>query len=471
VILNKSDPVRLSPFESRWLAEAVRLREEGGGALDDARAVGAARTSGGSVEERIRRRALILGEREGFAEALRSWRPRARLATLLLSVLALASGFGAALAVLGDGSRVVNVIWTLGGLLGLHLLSLLLWATGFLLGPGEAGGALGRIWLWLSARLSRGAASIVVARALAGLLGRARLLRWWLGSVTHGLWLLFLCGALIGVLITLAARRYGFAWETTILSAEVFVRFIEIVGWLPGLVGFASPDPIGVRASGAGAVGDDALRHAWSSWLIGCVVVYGIAPRLLLWGVCVASWRVGRARLRLDLSLPAYVVLADRLFPASERIGVTDAAPRRLPRAHAGRARTAHGDAAVLVGLELGADLHWPPDSLFRVVNAGRVESREQRHHLRAALAADPPARLLVACDARLSPDRGSLELIAELSRHAGECRIWLMAAEAATTGDRLCHWREGLLDIGLAREAIVESEQAALEWLESAHA
>jgi hypothetical protein len=464
-ILNRSTPNRFSAFESRWLAEALRLRESTAGGLEDAEAVRAARQVAGDAEQRILIRAQVLGEREGLAQVVAAWRPRARLLLLVLSLLAVISGFGVALAVLGDGSRPVNVVWALGGLLGVHLLSLLLWLLGLWLGGRDAGGALGHAWLWLSARFLSGQAVAQVTGALGSLLGRSGLTRWWLGAVTHGLWLLALAGALAGLLVTLAARRYGFVWETTILPAEVFVRFIQTVGWLPAQAGFAIPDAAAVRAGGTGVLADEAVRIAWSSWLLGCVVIYGIVPRLLLWLLCLGLFVFGRRRLRLDLSLPAFATLAARLAPASERIGVTDAAPAALRRAHVGLRHPVGSHAAVLLGLELRPDLPWPPALTSAVRDAGVVDSREQRRRTLTQLAAAPPARLLIACDPRLSPDRGSLEFIAELSRHAGECRVWLVQPAAGDDPARREHWRESLREIGLETQALLEDADRALAW------
>ncbi len=64
--------------------------------------------------------------------------------------------------------------WALASLLGLHLLTLLGWALGLLAG-GEAAGALGRLWLWLSGKLARDARAAHLAPALLILLGRRRL--------------------------------------------------------------------------------------------------------------------------------------------------------------------------------------------------------------------------------------------------------------------------------------------------------
>jgi len=466
--LNNS-PSSLSTFESRWLAEAIRLRELTAGALDKGEAAHAAHGVDGDVEQRILFRAQRLGVREGLAQAVADWRPRSRLLLLGLSLLALLSGFGVALTVLGDGSRPVNIVWALGGLLGVHLLSLLLWLLGLWLGGREAGGLLGHAWLWLSTRLS--SSQVQVAAALASLLGRAGLMRWWLGAVTHGLWLLLLLGALAGLLLTLAARQYGFVWETTILPAEFFVRFIQGAGWLPAQFGFALPDATAVRAAGSGVQPEEAARHAWSSWLLGSVVVYGIMPRLLLWLLCLGWYGRGRRRLRLDLSLPGYAALAQRLAPASERIGITDAAPKALPHAHVEAAHRVGGHAAVLLGLELRADLAWPPALPPGVRDAGVVDGREQRHRTLTQLAAGVPARLLIACDPRLSPDRGSLEFIAELSRHAGDCRVWLLQPAAGGDAARRAHWHESLRDIGLGEDGVIEDADAALMWLGGDHA
>lgn len=458
----------LGAFETRWLAEVVRLREEDGGSPVDSAAVRAAVDRAHGVEARILARACALGAQEGTLRALRAWRARARLVMWVLMGLALFSGFGAALAVLGDGSRPVNVVWALGGLLGVNLFSLMLWLGGLGLGGADAGGVLGRGWLWISRRLSSlGASGVAVPRALVGLMGRAGLTRWWLGAITHGLWLLALCGALAGLLLALSVRAYGFVWETTILPADAFTAFVDVLGWLPALAGFAIPDAETVRASGAAAVTHEAGRLAWSSWLTGSLVVYGIVPRALLWAGCLAHVQLGRSRLRLDLTLPGYAALVARYAPSSDRIGVTDAAPAAWPAA---RIRVPHrvgSRTAAIVGLELRGDVSWPPALAPQIEQMGVLDSREQRRQAIARLEANPPARLLVACDVRLSPDRGSLGLIAELSRHAGECRVWLVAPATPRERDRTSHWRDALGEAGFLAQAVFDDQGAALLWLE----
>jgi hypothetical protein len=469
VILGSCESVDdLSEFEARWLAEALRLHEQGKPPVEDEQAVRFACDAAREAEQRICWRARWLGARNGMVAVLLAWRARGAWAMGLLTLLAALSGAGAALAVLGDGSRPANVLWVLGSLLGAHFVSLLAWFVLIWARGGGSEGVVGRCWLWLTARMAGRGMPLQIAHALTGLLERAGALRWLLGAISHGVWLAALLAAVAGLLVALSLRRYGFVWETTILPADVFVRFVEVSGWLPGVLGFATPDAEAVRLSGVVAVADDAVRRVWSSWLIGCVVAYGILPRALAWLACVVLFDLGRRRVRLDLNLPAYALLVHRLAPLGERIGVTDPAPSGLPHARVQGAHAVEGHATLLVGLELRDDVDWPPQPLPATVrDGGVVDSRAQRQGLVARLAADPPQRLLIACDPRLSPDRGSLEFIADLSRHAGICRVWLVGADRQGESARAGHWREALLELGLQRQDIMERRDAALQWLE----
>ncbi|MDX9969912.1 MAG: DUF2868 domain-containing protein, partial [Hydrogenophaga sp.] len=186
-----TETTALSPFDRRWLAETVRLQETRHGPLEDADAVRQARRAPPVLEARLLARADALARRDGLPGLVRQWNAHARWALLALALLALAGGAGSAVSVLGDGSRAVNVVWAIGGLLGLHGLMLVLWLAGLLL-PAAGFGGLGQAWLWLTGRLMRDPKAALLPQALAGLLGRARLARWWLGAISHGVWTLAL---------------------------------------------------------------------------------------------------------------------------------------------------------------------------------------------------------------------------------------------------------------------------------------
>jgi len=453
----------LTPLQNLWLTETIRLREEHAGPLDDLEANRLARAAGGDLPSRIQHRALWLAERDGLTAALKHWLQGARLALVLLMIFAVLSGAGLAFAALGQSP--VNVFWALGSLLGINLILLLSWALG-LIYAGEHGATLGRLWLWLSEKFARDAKAAQLAPALLLLLQRKKLNRWALGTLVNGLWLLAMLSALILLLTLMATRRYGFVWETTILGADTFIHVTQALGYLPSLLGFNVPTEEMIRASGDGALDIESARQAWATWLVGVLVVYGVLPRLLLALLCLWRWNSGKAALRLDLNLPGYAQLRERLMPTSERLGVNDPEPAQLHRVESNVGELA-SEGALLVAIELDEQRPWPPALPKNVSNAGIVDSRESRHKLLEQLSRFPPARLAIACDPRRSPDRGSLALIAELARNAGATRIWLLQAPPgeALDGQRLGDWHAALQQLELPF-----ADCAPMNWLESGH-
>lgn len=455
----------LNPLHRLWLTETVRLREEHAGPLEDLEANRLARTAGGDLATRIQQRALHLAERDGLAAALSRWLQGARLALLLLAAVAVISGAGLAFAALGNGLAPVNVFWALGSLLGLNLILLISWALGLLF-AGEHSASLGRLWLWLSEKLARDAKAAQLAPALLLLLQRQKLNRWAVGVLVNSLWLLALLSALVILLTLLATRRYGFVWETTILGADTFVAVTQALGTLPALLGFNVPTVEMIRASGDSALNIESARQAWAAWLVGVLLVYGLLPRLILALLCLWRWKRGRAALHLDLNLPGYAQLRERLMPSSERLGVNDVAPDHL-HSISGGASELESDGALLVAIELDDQHPWPPKLPANVKNAGILDSRESRNKLLEQLSRFPPARLAIACDPRRSPDRGSLALIAELARSATDTRVWLLLAPPgqALDAERLGDWHAALQQVEVSF-----ADCAPLTWLETGH-
>jgi len=453
----------LTPLQNLWLTETIRLREEHAGPLEDLEANRLARAAGGDLPGRIQRRAVWLAERDGLSAALKHWLQGARLALVLLIIFALLSGAGLAFAALSQSP--VNVFWALGSLLGLNLILLLSWALGLIF-AGEHGATLGRLWLWLSEKLARDAKAAQLAPALLLMLQRKKLNRWALGTLVNGLWLLAMLSALLLLLTLMATRRYGFVWETTILSADTFINMTQALGALPALLGFNVPTVEMIRASGDTALNIESARQAWATWLVGVLVVYGVLPRLLLALFCFWRWNSGKAALRLDLNLPGYAQLRERLMPTSERLGITDPEPAQLHRVESTVGEHA-SDGALLVAIELDDQHSWPPTLPKNVSNAGILDSRESRNKLLEQLSRFPPARLAIACDPRRSPDRGSLALIAELARNAAATRVWLLQAPPgqALDAERLGDWHVALQQLELEF-----ADCAPLTWLEHGH-
>jgi len=458
-------------WQAHWLAETIRLREEHWGPLEDADAVRQARGGPDSLEPRILLRARLLGRRDGLDDLVARWRQGAVFSLVILVLVALAAGIGSAAGALGDGTRPVNVLWAVGALLGVHALTFLLWLASFLLRPGGATG-LGRLWLWATRKLARGPDAALVPQALMNLLARAGALRWLFGAISHTLWLAGLVAALATLVAMLSTASYRFVWATTLLQPDTFVFLTRVLGWLPAQLGFATPAEAIVRASDNSQVLPMAAQAQWSVWLIGVVTVYGVLPRLLAWLLCLAQAARARRRLRIDPALPGYAALRDRLLPPAQSTGIDRPAdPLHQPQVGPGRLADL-GDQPVLVGLELPADLAWPPAGLPPgVQDAGNLDTREQRNRLLDALAQAGARRLLIACDARQTPDRGTLGLIAALADKAGQTRVWLstafggpMAGEPA----RLDAWRDRLAAAGMAPAAVLRDADQPLHWLET---
>jgi hypothetical protein len=272
--------------------------------------------------------------------------------------------------------------------------------------------------------------------------------------------------ALAILLMLMATRRYGFVWETTILGGETFVAMTQFLGALPALLGFSVPTAEMIRASGDAALNIESARQAWAAWLVGVLLVYGVLPRLILTLFCLWRWKSGRSALHLDLNLPGYSQLRERLMPSSERLGVSDPAPEQLHHVQGG-VSALESEGALLVAIELDDQRPWPPQLPKTVKDAGILDSRESRQKLLEQMSRFPPARLAIACDPRRSPDRGSLALIAELARNATATRIWLLQAP---TGQALDAERLGDWHVALQQLELPFADCAPMNWLETGH-
>ncbi|CAM3608965.1 DUF2868 domain-containing protein [Bordetella sputigena] len=509
----RNGPLRpAATFGDLWLAETVRLREEHWGPLEDQDPVRQARRADGAVERRVLLRARLIARREQLDERIAQWRRGAGIAAIVLLALALLTGAATAWGALGDGTRVVNIIWAAAALLGLHALTFLLWVCTFAVHDAAPGGGLGRAWLWLTRKLARGPDAALPPQALMALMARAGATRWLFGAVSHLLWLAALTAALATALAVLSTARYRFAWATTLLAPDTFVHLTQAMGWLPARLGFALPAADIVRLSDGTHILPATTQAQWAWWLVGLLAVYGILPRLIAWLVSVVRLRAALRDLRIDMTLPGYAALRGRLQPPADTLDREGASPIVPAPRIAAAPLPSTGGLNVLAGLELPDDMPWPPSDLPAEVRAaGNLDSREQRHALLDAMTQAPARRLLLACDAGQTPDRGTLALIAELAGKADETRIWLMtdtptanganatngpgaphgadianagnatnAANAAKTAnarnaaaapaDRSATWRARLLEAGMPAHAIMRDADRPLHWLGGAH-
>lgn len=460
------------PLTRAWVGEAVRLLEAQGPLEDSqpmrqAAALGAA---GAGHAAQIAERAALLGRRLGLQQRLTQARQAAPWLLLLITAGVVLGGALLAGAVVDAQERRINVLAALAALLGLHGLTFALWLLGLLwagragadaahsAAAGAGGTLIGRLWLALGTRLAlgRGAEGAALAQAALQLLARARLLPWVAGLASHAVWALSLGAAVGALLFALALRRYTLGWETTLLHPQTLAQAVQWLGLLPGWLGLPAPDAAALLAEpGSAAALAPARDRLLAWWLIGCVAVYGLLPRLLALLACVLVWRARRARIAPALEQPYYrqlIARLDALAPAT----VVDADTARHDREPA-RASLSGGTWPVLavIGFELPPEQPWPPapmpDSAVLVERiAGSAAEREQ---LLRRLAGLRPRWLVLACAAAASPDRGTERFLRELLALAGECRLWLASPAAlphVESADGSARWQRWLADVGL---------------------
>lgn len=436
-------------FSDLILLRAVQRLEPDGQALDDVVALREAHAEFQQPTERLIARAAMLAREHGLTQALAHWRSG-------LPWLALGAALGVGLlsyalvnAVVGH-DRQINAVAALLAVLGPHALSLLLWLAGLMIGS-TASGVTG----WAAQALSRGMGpGRVVLAATLDVLGRQRgLAAWAFGVLNHTIWSLALLLTLAGLGFAFSFLAYRLTWETTILAPGFFAAFAKLSGWLPGLLGFPTPDVAG------SLIGNES--RGWALWLMGCTLVYGVALRLIFLGLSVVRTRRLLRGLTLDASDPY-------LRHLMTRFAALDAATELLDLEQPGAARAApslisnaawQGRAAV--GFELPETLAWPV-ALAAVPQARTTGSADDKRALLARLNDAAPARLLLLCHGPSSPDRGAERFVRAALQTAGSGALLLLAADAAG----LRRWRDWVAETGLPLHAVFDHAEAAQQWL-----
>ncbi|MEZ5582815.1 MAG: DUF2868 domain-containing protein [Candidatus Competibacteraceae bacterium] len=422
-------------LEQRLLAEAVRLHEDAQGPLEEPSADAAGRAAGGDLEQRLLARAHALSIAPAMGTALHQLRSASTVVVTIALIFATLAGASTAQLTLGsEVAGPVNFFWVLGGMLGVHTLALVLWLAVFFLKPSAVStSSLGGLALAAGRRIThwlhRGPLHMAAIRAGALVYGGNTLGRWTLSAISHGLWLAFLTGCGVMVILILSIKQYNFAWETTILSDRTYTVLTRTIAVGPEALGFTTPNAEQIAASHWDRQSQPSgeSREAWSGLLIGSIVAYGLLPRALLLALSVLAWRRASKRFRLDTSKRGYARLQTRLQPVARAIGVVDADTfphdqQRRPRQEQPFAVGDEGPAAI-VGFEIDPpNTAWPPPlNGVSWQDLGFVDDRSGRQRVLNELTqtATPPRLILFVCSLAVTPDRGTRAFIDDLQQVA----------------------------------------------------
>ncbi len=449
-------------FQDLWVAQAIRQKEEHWGPLEDQAIMVKIKADPNthSIDQKIMQRAQLLAQREGLTHVIQQWRTSAKLALWILALFAILSGITLAFNALDTQQQQVNILIALAALLGLHLFTFFLWLASFL-ASWQQQSLLGRLWLWLSKKLARSPDSTLALQAFIHTSSSS--MRWIVGSITHGFWLITLSVAVIVFLALLATQHYSFGWETTILSGQTFVQLTHIMGSLPSLLGFDLPSTELILQSNNQIATLPDAQKTWSIWLTGQVLIWGVLVRLISFIFCVLKARSTLNNIALDIESPAYATLINRFSPSSEKIGLDSLAPRyELPTIQT--QQLAWRTTRLMVGIELIPHQPWPIIPLHSSVSdAGKIETREERHQLLARLSQHPVQELLIVCNGQQTPDRGIAYFIRDISQYAQQTKVYLHIDNEAQS--RLNLWEKSLMDMGIAQDAIWHLPHQLLSW------
>ena len=465
--MGKNDSIT---FNQAWLCEVIHLRESQWGPQDDSKARLLAQNEPSSTAKIIRR-AKELNQSSSLTTSIAKLSSAGWLAFLVILSLAIIAGASSAFATLGNGTQPVNIVWALLSLLGLNFLSLVIWCV-TLFSPTASGGRLAQLWPWLTRKLARGPDIGLAVQAWWSLWHQARATRWLLSAGTHLIWTILLLAASAAILFALSTRQYDFVWETTVLSSEVFVKWVGRLAVIPQWLGFPVPDPELVRTSGSVSQNSaDITRRLWSGWLLGCLIIYGVLPRLILSLMSTLIVVYRRAHIKPDLTLPYYVAVLHRMN--STKLHSADTPPPASvfkigikPNLHSNDTFNTEN---ILIAIEPDPKDIWPPEGIGTIVTCvGPIDSRESRQRVLGTMAQARPKNLVLLCDARHSPDRGTLRLITDLYECANKTLIWLRHSQASHAHTEA--WLSLLRNHPALELKIRDDAASVMQWLERHH-
>lgn len=357
-------------------------------------------------------------------------------------------------------SATLNIYWLLVVLLGFNLLSILLWLIGITFNmQGLSTGFVAYLASWFPHRqkenktISSRATNAWCETCLTGSVGK-----WRISVLTHQFWLTYLTSGLIILLLMMIARQYNFIWGTTLLSESSIPEFTQFLARPMEYVGLMAPDSNQIATSRIGLGEQDTeTRSAWARFILGTILLYGILPRAILLFFSSLMRKLAERGFKLDLYLPYFIELRQRLMTPDIAARVVDADPHAsvqqthvLPESKT----TAIPTNALAIGIELDDQMVWPNS----VTCCGNVI--DQRSHAEAMKSVKTiKGPLLIGVAAHRLPDRGVQRTIRELIDNTAK-EPWLVLlhkpSAAPITDKRKIAWFRLAEACGIAAEHVI---------------
>ena len=423
--------------------ELIRLLEQRGYIFpsDPASITEILRQADGTPEAKLHRRAQLIDRDQNIAQRLAQHQQRLRFARRVACAAWFIIGLLGTYQLMQQSS--LNFMLILVGILGGNSLMLIIWLISLTQKPHSPS-----IPFWLAS----GSLKDCISQALIEHDSQTALLpqfRWTRGRISHQLALCGLAGMFSASLMLLTVRQYQFNWQSTLLTDQHFAQIIHALAWLPARLGFATPTPDIIAAARNHYHSEHAA--AWGILLLGSILCYGIAPRLIAWIIC---WQQSRRhRPALNLALPYYQNIIQKwqqhIIDDSSDYQPDCPAPRpaKIPLNSAGE----HW--AVLLEAPDAPD-NWHEHILGQDwANKGSITERAQLASLINELAAQP-VQLLIGIRAQQTPDRGIVRQISKLAQAAQHNIIIQLlpgnpVSQTAAEQERRAQWHQVLQENG----------------------
>lgn len=408
---------------------------------------------------RLKIRAQRLIKENALAEPLSHPQKLFTRASQLSIVIAAILGMLAAGHAVGE-SATLNIYWLLVVLLGFNLLSILLWLVGITFNlQGLSTGIAAYLASWLPYRqkenktISSRATGAWCESCLTGSIGK-----WRISVLTHQFWLTYLTAGLVILMLLMIARQYNFIWGTTLLSESSIPAFTQFMAKPMEYLGLMAPDSNQIAASRIGfRVQDTETRSAWARFVLGAILLYGILPRAILLAISTLMRKLAERNFKLDLYLPYYIELRQRLMTSEIAGRVIDADP------HAGVKQTQVAPEMVAnaipanaqaIGIELDNQTIWP-DSV--TCHGNIIDQLSHAKAIKTVKNINGP--LLIGVAAHRLPDRGVQRTIRELIENTAK-EPWLVLlykpSAAPVTDTRKIAWFRLAEACGIPAEHVI---------------
>lgn len=340
-----------------------------------------------------------------------------------------------------DNDQQLNIFWLLIVLLGTHFLSLLLWLLSQLRQPSQSSHSSA----WFTVILKKAGRLLGLPEQTLTHFMRLRFSgatgTWHLSRIVHSAWAAYLVGGLVSALLFLMTHQVQFVWETTLLTQADFRSLTQTISLVPAWLGIAVPSVDDIALSQIGQLAQpDETRKTWAIWILSCVLIYGVAVRLLLTALCHGFYCQQRQALWRSL-LP----VARSSTKTQREILDADSAPQSKTSAKP------ISPAVVAVTPNQAQTLQYflfewsrtVPSSLGQEATISTInDSQAQRNYLE-----DNQAGRIIIIDTEVSPDRGSLRF---MGRAQACTQAFYLSGESFVEA-----WSQALLEQGIQPEQI----------------